>query len=749
MAGDVNKSVNIAFKASTENLERNLKKIPNITDAQASKAAKELDKNFKKMEGSAEKTSKSVSAKMKNMGKSFAAVGAAVVAIGAATIKLGQHFADLTNELVDASTKTGIAVDTLAGLRLAAEGSGLAFGNLEGGLIKFQGSMDAANKGSKLTADAFAELGVNVADAGGNLRDADDVFNESVKALGQIENATERNATAMILFGRSAGPALIQSGALENLENMKTLATEFGISVEDDAIDSMATFQRKMAEFGTVATGEMQRVMNSVSGGNSLNSSIDFVTESVVFMGSLTRDTLAMVGQAFENVFVVAQAGYLAMTGETDRAMVIMNDNARENAQAVENMGNAFTRANERVAQFQKLSAASTAPQKMTATAAATETATGAMKGLSTASKEVTENIDLIAEFLNDSLVANVELESQVKDRLTPEYQKQLSAVKELGQAIDAQVFSTQLQLDALVDTTDARALSVKEQTQLLMLADELDTLESLAAENRVAEQKELQDILDDTKKKYLDDISERKAAEEKAQADIIAAQQEGITRVTDLGQNFVNVMTAISDLMSVIHEKQITEFRDKTDSELKAIDQMVKDGVITAEQAAERRASVEKGYSQQVEELKLKEFKINQSAAIASIAFDTASAIAQALTLPPVVRGATIAAVTATGALQSAAVLSQSPPKFDVGGMVGSNDSAPDVVQASLLSGEAVLDRSTVQSLGGAEGVRRLQFGGIHSSGAPILIQPFKHIDRYNRAVARQTPRRIGSGAY
>ena len=222
MAGDVNKSVNIAFKASTENLERSLKKIPNITDAQASKAAGELDKNFKKMENSAEKTSKSVSAKMKNMGKSFAAVGAAVVAIGAATIKLGQHFADLTNELVDASTKTGIAVDTLAGLRLAAEGSGLAFGNLEGGLIKFQGSMDAANKGSKLTADAFAELGVNVADAGGNLRDADDVFNESVKALGQIENATERNATAMILFGRSAGPALIQSGALENLENMKT-----------------------------------------------------------------------------------------------------------------------------------------------------------------------------------------------------------------------------------------------------------------------------------------------------------------------------------------------------------------------------------------------------------------------------------------------------------------------------------------------------------------------------------------------
>jgi hypothetical protein len=138
-------SVNISFNASTQNLEKNLKKIPNITDAQASKAAKELGKNFDKMDKSAAKTSKSISAKMKKLGKSFAAVGAAVAATGAAAVAFGQQMADLTNELVDASAKSGIAVDTLAGLRLAAEGSGLAFGNLEGGLIKFQSAMDSAN----------------------------------------------------------------------------------------------------------------------------------------------------------------------------------------------------------------------------------------------------------------------------------------------------------------------------------------------------------------------------------------------------------------------------------------------------------------------------------------------------------------------------------------------------------------------------------------------------------------------------
>ena len=547
----------------------------------AAKEADQLSKSLDKAGGESkglnkdlkntENTSKSASKGMKTLGIGVAAAAAAMVAAATGAIKLSQHFADLTNELVDASTKTGIAVETLAGLRLAAEGSGKSFSSLEGGLIKFQSSMDAASKGTKLTADAFKDLEVDVESMGGGLRDADTVFNETIKALGEMENETQRNAIAMNLFGRSAGPALIQSGALQNLESMTDLAKEFGVAIDKDAIGSMAQFQRKMAEFGAVATGELQRVMNSVSGGNSLNSSIDFVTESVVFLGSLTRDTMAMVGQAFENVFVVAQAGYLAMTGETERAFIIMNDNARENMKAVVNMSNAFTRANERVSEFQKLSAASTAPQKMISTAAATENATSAMKGLSTATKQVVENIDQIAEFLNDSIVANVELESQVKDRLTPEYQKQLSAVKELGQSIDAQVFSTQLQLDSLIDITDERALSVKEQTQLLMLADELDILESLAAENRIAEQKEILALLDEKKKKEEDILKEKQkqAEEDKKQkeADRKAEKQKKQDDASKLVTEIATIVGVLETIGSTTPEEKRAEIKAQVDA--------------------------------------------------------------------------------------------------------------------------------------------------------------------------------------
>ena len=338
---DVNKSVAINYSASTEQLERALKKIPKITDKEATKAAGELDKNFKKMESSADKTSKSVSQKMKKVGKSMAAVGAAAAVAVTGVVMLSQKFADLTNELVDASTKTGIAVETLAGLRLAAEGSGLGFASLEGGLIKFQGSMFEASQGSKSMSKIFNDLEVDVESlTDGSLRSANDVFGDTVKALGEMEDETKRNAMAMKLFGRTSGPALIQSGALENLESMTDLATEFGIAIDEGGIQSMAQFQRSMAEFETVGMGTLQNVMGAIAGPNSINMALQGASKGVVFMGSIFGTVLGAISQGFENVIALISVATMAMEGDVDGARVVMGDLQRETDSAVGNLAN-------------------------------------------------------------------------------------------------------------------------------------------------------------------------------------------------------------------------------------------------------------------------------------------------------------------------------------------------------------------------------------------------------------------------
>ena len=122
--------------------------------------------------------------------------------------------------------------------------------------------------------------------------------------------------------------------------------------------------------------------------------------------------------------------------------------------------------------------------------------------------------------------------------------------------------------------------------------------------------------------------------------------------------------------------------------------------------------------------------FRINQAAALADIAMSTAKGIARAPADYGPLAPAAIPIIAASGAAQAAVVLSQSPP-MHMGGMV-----APDERQARVLTGESVLDRSTTRRLGD-DGIRRLQNGG-GMEPQVVVLNPYKHLDRYNKSAIR-----------
>ena len=477
----------------------------------AGNESKGLNKDLK----NTEKTSKSASKGMQTLGVGVAAASAAMLAAVTGAIKLTQHFADLTNELVDASTKTGIAVDTLAGLRLAAEGSGKSFSSLEGGLIKFQSSMDSANKGTKLTADAFKDLEVDVESMGGGLRDADTVFNETIKALGEMENETQRNAIAMNLFGRSAGPALIQSGALQNLESMTDLAKEFGVAIDKDAMGSMGQFQRSMAEFKTVGTGSLQNIINSIAGPNSVTFALQGASQAVVYFGSPFSTVLSTISQLLKNPIGLITALTMKLNGDIEGSAVVMADLRRESENAFSAMGNIFQTASDELDRFNELSEKSTASKNTQKTAdemerlrRATEAALKAQQELNRANDEM---MDLTSNFA-----------SQITDRTKSAYDKQLESVKKLGGEIRNQILELEQEAYLLKKQAETRKLSVQKQEKLVSLVDELSILEELSAENRIAEQKEILALLDEKKKKEEDILKEKQkqTEEEKKQAE-------------------------------------------------------------------------------------------------------------------------------------------------------------------------------------------------------------------------------------
>jgi hypothetical protein len=225
--------------------------------------------------------------------------------------------------------------------------------------------MDAAAGGSKNLQDTFDQLGVSVTDSNGELRDADSVFNETIKSLGSLENETQRNAMAMELFGRQSGPALIQSGALDNLESMTDLAVEFGVAIDENGIQAMGQFQRSMAEFETVGMGALQNVMNSIAGPNSVTMGLQGASQAVVYMGSIFGSVLGAISQGFQNVIGLISVASMAMEGDVEGARMAMGDLQRETDVAVGNLGNIFQIASDELDRFNELSEKSTGPQTM------------------------------------------------------------------------------------------------------------------------------------------------------------------------------------------------------------------------------------------------------------------------------------------------------------------------------------------------------------------------------------------------
>tara|TARA_R110002020_G_scaffold161046_3_gene345756 strand:+ start:53 stop:2080 length:2028 start_codon:yes stop_codon:yes gene_type:complete len=209
----------------------------------------------KKVGGATEKAGKQA----KKAQTDYAQLAGKIVAFGlAAKAGLGavkaltQGLADSRNELADTATRTGITAHTLAGLRLAAEGSGLSLGNLSGSLALFPKRMRDMQAGIGESKRAFEELGVSVMNADGSLRDADTVLKEALAAISLLPDATTQAAVATELFGRS-GTALLQALSGTELEDFIDQADKFGIDIGPNAAKAAADWQREIAQMSMVS----------------------------------------------------------------------------------------------------------------------------------------------------------------------------------------------------------------------------------------------------------------------------------------------------------------------------------------------------------------------------------------------------------------------------------------------------------------------------------------------------------------
>lgn len=130
---------------------------------------------------------------------------AGAFATGALVVGL-KHVVDEVTTAADRVAKTaqqfGVGVEALQGLEYAADLAGVGADQLRaslGFLVRQAG--DAAG-GSKEAAKKFADMGVSLYDAQGQLKPTEVLFRDAADAIAKIQNPTKRAAAAIELFGR-------------------------------------------------------------------------------------------------------------------------------------------------------------------------------------------------------------------------------------------------------------------------------------------------------------------------------------------------------------------------------------------------------------------------------------------------------------------------------------------------------------------------------------------------------------------
>ena len=231
----------------------------------------------------------------KMQGLSMAAAGV-VTALGALSYKAGQNADDL-NTL---SKVYGISTQDLQKYAAAADLVDVDVNTIAKSHLKLEKSMASAASGTGKNAEAFDKLGISVTDANGNLRSGDEVWQDTIKALGQVENETERDALAMQLMGKSAAELnpLIEDGG-EAYQRLSETLSQYGLDfVDQETLDKANQFNDELDTMKAIGAVALQTV------GSQLAAALAPALEKVVglfgqfanWLSNLNPQVLAVIG---------------------------------------------------------------------------------------------------------------------------------------------------------------------------------------------------------------------------------------------------------------------------------------------------------------------------------------------------------------------------------------------------------------------------------------------------------------------
>lgn len=238
-------------------------------------------------------------------GLSMAAAGV-VASLGAISYKAGRSADDINTM----SKVYGIGTADLQKYSAAADLVDVDLDTIAKTHQRLTKAMSGSEDETGAQAEAFEKLGVSVTDSNGKLRNSDEVWQDTIKALGDVENETERDALAMTLMGKSAQELnpLIEDGG-KTYENMAKTMQKYGLEfVDQETLDAANEFNDQLDTMKTIGTVALAQVGSKLAGFlvPALEKLCTWVGQLASWLSSLSPEVLTVIGVVAGVVAAVA-----------------------------------------------------------------------------------------------------------------------------------------------------------------------------------------------------------------------------------------------------------------------------------------------------------------------------------------------------------------------------------------------------------------------------------------------------------
>lgn len=232
----------------------------------------------------------------------FVALAVAIAKAEKALVQMTRESAEAADDIVTLSSVTGMSTDSIQELNYMADLTDVSLDRIRDSLKETTNKMQEAATGTGDAYEAYNKLGVKITDVDGQLRSAEDVFYDTIDALGDMKNKTERDALAMDLMSESAQELnpLIEIGS-DSLKQYAQEAHSMGYVLDNEALTAL-----------TEVDDAYQRLQKSQEGAkNQLSAEFaPYLTEFYEKITKLIKDG----GQALKDSGIVDSFGMLLET---------------------------------------------------------------------------------------------------------------------------------------------------------------------------------------------------------------------------------------------------------------------------------------------------------------------------------------------------------------------------------------------------------------------------------------------------